>query len=596
MTAYISRVVQNEEARLNALRDLNLLDTSPSESFDRLTRLASRLLDAPVSTISLTDRDRQWFKSKVGVELAEIPRAQAPCSYAIGKDEVFVVPDLLSDPRFEDSPLAQAGIRFYAGAPLFTRQGHGLGTLCVVDGRVRELGPEERQLLRDLASMVMSQVELHNMIGRLDATTGIANQHQLLEDLEDMAQRSPGELGVGILLDLISFQQVGQGQRVLGSTFVETLMQGAIERMRPLLGNSARLYHVGATRCAVMLPPGFEGDADRMALTLAQAVREPIDCNGIPVEPTPVVGTCAFLCGEVTPRDVLRRLFNAVEDAFATESGQARYSPAQDLKHARSFMLLNDFKAALVASDQLSLSYQPRIDMRTGQSCGVEALLRWKHPVFGSIPPAEFIPTVEQTALARPLTDWVISAALQQAKDWARRGIDLRISVNVSAHNLDESDFTDRLLSAIRAADVRPDRIELEFTESAVARDRGKVVEQLQTLRDFGLDIAIDDFGTGHSNLSYLQQLPSSVLKIDRAFVLGLENSSRDRTLVRTIIEMAHRLDYRVVAEGIETQAAYDLLKSWGCDEGQGYLMAKPMPSSRLSDWMIGLSEASRIA
>lgn len=596
MAGYISHRIQNEEARLNALRDLNLLDTSPSESFDRLTRLASRLLDAPVSTISLTDHDRQWFKSKVGMELAQIPRAQAPCSYAIEADEVFVVPDLLEDARFKDSPLAQAGIRFYAGAPLFTRQGHGLGTLCVVDARARDLGSDERQLLRDLAGMVMSQVDLHNMIGRLDATTGIANQHQMLEDIEEMARRNPGEMGTGILLDIISSQQIGQGQRVLGAAFVEALMRSSIERLRPHLGNTAKLYHVGATRCAVLLSPQFGGDVDGLALTLCRAVRDPIECGGIPVEPTPVLGTCTFLCGEITPGDVLRRLFNAVEDAFATETGRAHYSPVQDLKHARSFMLLNDFKSALMATDQLSLSYQPRIDMRSGQSRGVEALLRWKHPALGSIAPAEFIPAVEQTALARFLTDWVVDTALRQAKNWGERGIDLKISINVSARNLDESDFTERLLAAIRDAGVPPSRIELEFTESALARDGSGVAEQLQLLRQFGVEIAIDDFGSGYSNLSYLHQLPASVLKIDRAFVIGLENSPRDQTLVRTIIEMAHHLGYRVVAEGIETQAAYDLLKGWGCDEGQGYLMAKPMPSTRIGEWMSCSGDALKVA
>lgn len=165
----------NEEARLNALRNLNLLDSAPSDSFDRLTRLASRLLAAPVSTISLTDRDRQWFKSKVGVDLSEMPREQAPCSYAIEGSGVFVVPDLTADPRFVGSPLAAAGIRFYAGAPLFTREGYGLGTLCVIDDKVRELGEGEEQVLLDLAGMVMSQIELQNLVGRVDATTGQAN-------------------------------------------------------------------------------------------------------------------------------------------------------------------------------------------------------------------------------------------------------------------------------------------------------------------------------------------------------------------------------------------------------------------------------------
>lgn len=585
MTEYLHSAAYSEEARLNALRNLNLLDTSPSESFDRLTRLASRLLDAPVSTISLTDNDRQWFKSRVGVDLTEIPREQAPCSYAIGGDDVFVVPDLLADPRFATSPLAQVGIRFYAGAPLFTRQGHGLGTLCVVDAQPRDLESDQRQVLRDLAGMVMAQVELQNMIGRVDATNGLPNQHQMFEDLEELATSNRDASCTGIMFELLSTRQFGQGQRVLGSDFTEALVQGTVDRLRPRLGNSARLYHVGLTRCVVLLTPQFGGDPQAFIHELAELMHEPVPCNGIPVTPAPLLGICEFPIGELAPRDVLRRLFNALDDAGLAEGGLAQYSPAHDMKNMRSFMLLNDFKLALESDDQLSLVYQPRIDMRTGACIGAEALLRWTHPTLGPIPPAEFIPSVEETALVRPLTAWVANTALRQIQAWNAAGLELKVSINVSALNLDETNFTERLLDAIDAHGVSTASLELEFTESAVARDSARVTEQLSLLRDAGIDVAIDDFGTGYSNLQYLQQLPASVLKIDRGFVMGLETSERDRTLVRTIIAMAHDLGYRVVAEGIETPIVFDMLRDWGCDEGQGYFMAKPMPATDLMLW-----------
>lgn len=585
MTEYLHSAAYSEEARLNALRNLNLLDTSPSESFDRLTRLASRLLDAPVSTISLTDNDRQWFKSRVGVDLTEIPREQAPCSYAIGGDDVFVVPDLLADPRFATSPLAQVGIRFYAGAPLFTRQGHGLGTLCVVDAQPRDLESDQRQVLRDLAGMVMAQVELQNMIGRVDATSGLPNQHQMFEDLEELATSNRDASCTGIMFELLSTRQFGQGQRVLGSDFTEALVQGTVDRLRPRLGNSARLYHVGLTRCVVLLTPQFGGDPQAFIHELAELMHEPVPCNGIPVTPAPLLGISEFPIGELTPRDVLRRLFNALDDAGLAEGGLAQYSPAHDMKNMRSFMLLNDFKLALESDDQLSLVYQPRIDMRTGACIGAEALLRWTHPTLGPIPPAEFIPSVEETALVRPLTAWVANTALRQIQAWNAAGLELKVSINVSALNLDETNFTERLLDAIDAHGVSTASLELEFTESAVARDSARVTEQLSLLRDAGIDVAIDDFGTGYSNLQYLQQLPASVLKIDRGFVMGLETSERDRTLVRTIIAMAHDLGYRVVAEGIETPIVFDMLRDWGCDEGQGYFMAKPMPATDLMLW-----------
>ncbi|WAJ29473.1 putative bifunctional diguanylate cyclase/phosphodiesterase [Antarcticirhabdus aurantiaca] len=586
MLPYIVDAIQNEEARLNALRDLNLLDTSPSDSFDRLTRLASKLLDAPVSTISLTDRDRQWFKSKVGVDITEIPREQAPCSYAIGNDEIFVVPDLTADPRFVGSPLAQAGIRFYAGAPLFTRQGHGLGTLCVVDERVRELDDEGRQVLRDLAGMVMSQIELSNTIGRTDAATGLPNQHQMFEDVEDLARRHKGAAASGLMVELVSQQQYGQGQRVLGGSFTESLIRGASARLRPAFGNSSKLYHVGPTRLAVLLTPETGLEVPIMVDRIIELLREPLECDGIPVLPTPALGSCEFVLGDLAPRDVLRRMLNAVEDASLSDTARAEYCPAHELRHARSFMLLNDFRTALESGDQLRLDYQPRIELTTGRCLGAEALMRWTHPLLGPIPPVEFIPAVEQTALAKPMTEWVVSAALAQIAAWQAQGLDLRMSANVSALNLDEPDFAARILALVQRSGVRPEMLELEFTESAVARNPTRAARQLEAIRSAGVAIAIDDFGSGYSNLSYLQTLSASVLKVDRAFIGDLESSERDRTLVRSVIDMAHDLGYRVVAEGIETRDAFELLRTWGCEEGQGYLMARPMPAASLEAWL----------
>ncbi len=576
---------QNEAARLNALRDLKLLDTPPSESFDRLTRMASRLLGAPVSTISLTDGDRQWFKSKVGVDLAEIPREQAPCQYAIKGAGVFVVEDLLEDDRFKTSPLAQAGIRFYAGAPLITRAGFGLGTICIVDSTPREIGQEEEKTLQDLAGMVMAQIEIQNMIGRIDATSGQANQHQLFEDLEEQAAQGPGRAVAAVAIEIMSPDNAAHALRVLGTGHAETLTKHVLRALQRGLGNAARVYHVGQMRCAVL--GDVEGpDATDLALRASEVFSTPIVCDRIPVTLTPVIGRYDFTTGAVSPEDVLRRLLNAVDDARTTFDGHAPYSPVHDQSKARSYALLNDFAAALAAADQLRLVYQPRIALSTGRLLGVEALLRWQHPKLGAVSPAEFIPLIEQTALVRSMTDWVFAAAIRQALAWKRKGLAISISVNASARNLDEGDFAERLLRSFSVAKLDPGCLELEFTESATARDQAGVVAQLRTLQDAGIAIAIDDFGTGYSNVAYIQQLPVSVLKIDRSFVTNLAQSDKDQKLVRSMITMAHDLGYRVVAEGIETQDVYDLLARYGCDEGQGYLMAKPMSARDVEGWL----------
>lgn len=566
----------NEEARLNALRNLNLLDSAPSDSFDRLTRLASKLLAAPVSTISLTDRDRQWFKSKVGVDLSEMPREQAPCSYAIEGSGVFVVPDLAADPRFVGSPLVAAGIRFYAGAPLFTREGYGLGTLCVIDDKVRELGEGEEQVLLDLAGMVMSQIELQNLVGRVDATTGQANQSQLFEDLEDLARRAPGTAASLLSVDVLSPTRAAYAARALGSESIGQLMQQALGTLARHAGNDARLYHVDHTRCAVLVHESLLGSgalADRIVAALA----EPVSCAGVPVAADPAIGLYDFTLGEVAPREAFRRMSIAGDDARHAGRRHARYDPASVQRNARRFALLNDFGAALEEPGQLSLVYQPRVRLVSGERCGVEALIRWTHPEFGAVSPGEFVPLVEQTALVRPMTEWVVRAAILQARDWSAAGTPLRVSINASAMNLDEDDFAARLLGVARDAGVDASLLELEFTESTIAHDPARVIDQMRELRSNGVQIAIDDFGTGYSNLSYLQQLPVSVLKIDQAFVRDMVGSGKDRLLVKTMIAMGHDLGYQVVAEGIETQAAYDMLVDWGCDEGQGYLMSRPV-------------------
>ena len=579
-------IIENEEARQNALRNLGLLDTPPSESFDRITRLAARLLGAPVSTISLTDNDRQWFKSRFGVDLAEIPRAEAPCNYALHDDNVFVVPDMLKDDRFKTSVLANAGIRFYAGAPLITRTGYALGTLCVVDDKPRTMSDDEGHLLVDLAAMVMTQIEVQNTIGRVHPSSGLANEYQFFEDVEDLVGHHQGERRVGLLIELASQQQITHALRVVGSAYAEELIRNAVGTLRGILGDVPRIYHVGPTRCAVLLDESAAGDVDGLAETIDTALRDTILYSDIPISADPVIGVHAFALGDVkNSRDVLRRLFNAADDARKSGAHVASYNEIGDRAYARSFALIGDMREALTESGQFSLVYQPVIDLASGKCVGAEALLRWRHKTLGDIGPAEFIPLAEGTALIRPLTAWVIDTALGQLAEWARLSQHPKISINISVRNLDESDFAATLAGLLAKHGVDARAVQIEFTESVLVGYSARALEQVQALKKIGISIAIDDFGTGYSGLSYLQQLPATVLKIDQSFIKSLSTSEHDQKLVRAIIYMAHDLGYRVVAEGVENLEAYDMLASWQCDEAQGYLIAHPLIPSAMEAW-----------
>ncbi len=573
-----------EAARLNALRQLDLLDTPPSEAFDRITRMAAQLFDLPIAAVSLTDQDRQWFKSRVGVDHTTIPRAKAPCAQVADTGAAVVIPDLLADARYEDCLLARNGIRFYAGASLTTRDGFSLGAMCVLGTQPRQVTVPEMKALTDLAAMVMAQIELQHAFGRIDPLSGLANRNQFVEDLEDLAKESPhGVCRAAVLIDLASPEQLSTTSRVLGTAYVDRMVKEGAFTVDAAVGGEVRAYHVAATQLAVLVPAGVEEQG--YAATIIQALDASREVGPSCYVTSVAMGVAPFLVGAAAPHDVLRMAHNAVGAARRTRSKISTYSRVEDTTYRRRFTLLNDFGAALEAPDQLRLVYQPRIDLVSGACTGAEALLRWTHPILGPVSPGEFIPIIEPTSLARSATAWVIDAALRQLGRWRDAGLDLRLSVNVSATNLLEEDFATNVLHGLARQALAPARLELEVTESAMMENAEQALSILEVVAAAGVSLAIDDFGTGYSSLSYLQRLPAHVVKIDQSFIRDLTGDERKRALVTTMASLSHDLGYRVVAEGIETQAVLASVRHAKCDEGQGYFFGRPMGEDRFAAW-----------
>ncbi|MBA2780418.1 sensor domain-containing phosphodiesterase [Billgrantia kenyensis] len=575
-----------EQARLYALRQLKLLDTPPSESFDRITRLASKYFNMPIAAVSLTDADRQWFKSRVGVEHWEIPRFKACCAEVADESTVLVVPDMLESSTYRDSVLADSGIRFYAGAPLQTQDGYTLGAMCVLDTQPREISEDDIALLKDMAAMVMAQIELQHAVGRIDPLTGLPNRSQLAEDLDDMARDAFGRHHCALFTEVLDSSQVSTLNRVMGPTYVDELSRLAARGLQEVLGEEQKLYCVGLCQFVHLVEGCGDDELIDGALRLRETLLSLTLIREAPILVHPVVGATPVYLGENQPGDVLRTAHSACQDARLSEVGAGVYSQALDASHRRRFMLLADFRAALNAPDQLRLVYQPRIDMQTNACLGVEALLRWRHPQLGEVSPSEFIPLIENTPLARSLTAWVVYSAIAQAQAWHRQKLNIGMSLNVSACNLEEPDFAERLLAQVHEAGLPVSAIELELTETALIGQGRAAWQQLDSLIEAGIRIAIDDFGTGYSSLAYLQDIPAQVVKIDRSFIKGLDDTPRSRTLVESMLNMAHNLGYRVVAEGVETQQTYDYLESLGCNEAQGFLMSRPLEAVDFETWL----------
>jgi EAL domain-containing protein (putative c-di-GMP-specific phosphodiesterase class I) len=265
--------------------------------------------------------------------------------------------------------------------------------------------------------------------------------------------------------------------------------------------------------------------------------------------------------------------------------GYTVYTPEQDQYNPRRLGLMGELRQA-IETGQIFPFYQPKIDVQIGQVVGVEALVRWKHPKDGIIPPADFIYLTDRTGLVHLLADRVLNTALAQCRAWHQIGFPLSMSVNLSARSLEDPLLPDRIAELLTANGMKAEWLELEITESVIMADPARAREILGQLNKMGLRLSIDDFGTGYSSLGYLRKLPVHYIKIDKSFVMDMIQNEDDRVIVRSIVDLAHNLGLKVVAEGVESQEALDRLKELGCDLAQGYHMSRPLPAPEITHWL----------
>ncbi|QCG88920.1 sensor domain-containing phosphodiesterase [Azospirillum sp. TSH100] len=576
-----------EEDRLSALQRFELLDTPAEPAFDQITRLAAKLLKVPVALISLVDRDRQWFKSRIGLPVQQTPREHAFCAHALDSDALFVVGDARQDERFADNPLVTGdpNIRFYAGAPLRTADGLALGTICVIDDQPRpSLTPEEEEALRDLSAMTMAHIEARRAVGYLHPVTSLSNRFRFLADVDALSDDPATVAGTAVVIDAAASQQYAELTRVLGQVCADAFEIDCARRIAACLPAHTRLYHVSPARFAFILSGGV--DLAAMLDRIGAAIRSPFQYQGVPIATSTGIGFVHQRDVQTGSVELLRAATSAAHQSLETQKPWCAYDEEQDRAAHRAFLLLRSLTEAMGGQDQLHMAYQPKVDLRTDRCIGAEALLRWTHPELGPISPAEFVPLAERTALVRPLTEWVIGAVLTQVAHWHRRGIALPVSINISMLDLGSGDFADRVEAMLDRHGVRADWIDFEVTESALMTDRAEVDRQLLRLRSLGIAVEIDDFGTGQSALSYLKDIPATAVKIDQRFIRSIAAERSDQIMVRSTIDLAHDLGYLVIAEGVETAEAYDWLRLHGCDFGQGYLISRPLAPAAFEDWL----------
>ena len=450
---------------------------------------------------------------------------------------------------------------------------------------VSRLGPQRLVIgsLRDVSER-KAETEALQFQALHDPLTGLPNRTLVRERLEETLRAGEREMRpcAVLLLDLDGFKSVNDS---LGHEAGDRLLQQVSQRLRSVLRKADTVGRYGGDEFAIV-PLGATDVARAVLIAekILQAVGKPFTIDDQPVNVRLSIGIAVFPQHAEDSDALIRRADLAMYAAKRAQSGFSVYSADQEGgDQAGRIPLIGKLRYA-IDQFELLLHYQPIVAASDGRPVKVEALVRWGHPSHGLLPPDDFIPSAEQTNLIRPLTAWVLNEAIGQVHAWSRTGIDIAVAVNLSARNLLDEELPDAVIQLLRTWQVEPDKLWLEITESTIIAT--EALETLQRLRDAGVRISVDDFGTGYSSLAYLKWLPVNEIKIDRSFVHDMATNLDGAAIVRSTIDLGHNLGLKVVAEGIEEEATANLLRQYGCDYLQGFLISRPAAAGPLGPWL----------
>jgi diguanylate cyclase (GGDEF)-like protein len=510
--------------------------------------------------------DATWTLGMVLLAIAAWQVSPRSATYRVQAWPVLVVPSLFS--------LASLGVLVYGNLRGINAAALGLaGTTVVVALSRLALTFREVRALAETRRQATT-----------DELTGLANRRFLYERLsEDLGEANAQGRPLTLLVaDLDGFKELND---TLGHQAGDLLLKQLGPRVLDVLRAGDTLARLGGDEFAVLLPGLDAKDAVAVVERVQAAIDEPFTIRGLTIHIEASIGIASFPEHAADAEALVQRADVAMYQAKESRAGHETYAPERDLHSRDRLSLMGDLRGA-IEKGELELHYQPKVDLRTLQVTGVEALVRWRHPERGLLGPMEFIPLAEQTALMRPLTLHVMDSALRQCKLWRDDGLVLTVAVNLSVPNLLDTRLPSDVRDLLERWQVPPDQLNLEVTENIILADPVRVIGVLGELKRTGISLSLDDFGTGSSSLAYLKRLPVDELKIDRSFVMAMEDSPADEVIVRSTTELAQRLGLRVVAEGVETAAAWEHLARTGCEEAQGYYLQRPVPAAELGKWI----------
>ncbi|MEO6353911.1 MAG: EAL domain-containing protein [Burkholderiaceae bacterium] len=577
--------------------------TALEQVLDSLMHLMESQLEGMMASILLLEDDGLHLRHGAAPSLPQAylqaidgigigPKAGS-CGTAGHRREQVIVSDILQDPLWDDyrELAATYGLRSCWSTPIITHQYTLLGTFALYAQEVRTPTLMESQLIEMATRIAGIAIERRNAEDRIshmahhDALTGLPNRILLEDRLEQAmlyAQRY-GRLVTVAFMDLDNFKLINDS---LGHNTGDEILKTVADRMKSCMRATDTVVRLGGDEFVIIL---FDQPDQVEAITSTlQKIRETIahviDVGGQKLEVTCSMGLATY---PNDGADIDTLLMNADAAMYrAKELGRNNwqfYTAEMNAKAHEKLTLQEGLRNA-IAGGEFVLLYQPQVNLQSGQIFGVEALIRWQHPILGMISPARFIPLAEQSGLIVPIGDWVLRTACHQNKAWQDAGMPhITMSVNVSARQFREKSLVSRVAYALQESALEARYLELELTESLIMQDLQQAVATMQELQAMGVRLAIDDFGTGYSSLSALKSFPISRLKIDQSFVRDLPDNENDKAIAMAVISLGHQLNLKVIAEGVETERQLAFLRDNECDEMQGYYFSKPVSADAIA-------------
>jgi diguanylate cyclase len=439
------------------------------------------------------------------------------------------------------------------------------------------------------------QLTEQERLARLDPLTGLVNRKALVTEVADQAAAHSERAAAGaadrrfalLLLDLDRFKHVND---TLGHAVGDRLLVEVGGRLAGTVRPRDLVARLGGDEFAILTPGLVDAEQARaLAGRVAGALTEPVWLDGLPLDVGGSIGIALYPEHGIDFATLMRHADVAMYEAKHRGDAVAVYAAEADHNSAERLSLLGDLRRALESpepGDEISMYYQPQVEIATGEVVGVEALLRWHHPRRGLVNPEELTKVAEHSGVMRLLTRRVVEDVVEQLAKWAAAGLHLRAAVNVSVRDLHTPEIADQIAERMGRHGLPPARLQLEITEGALMADPRRVLATIGRLDRLGVAIALDDFGTGYSSMQHLRRLPLAEVKVDRSFVLGMAGDADDAAIVRSVIELANALGLRVVAEGVEDERTWRLLHAAGCHVAQGWFFAQPLPASKVADWV----------